>query len=162
MCNKNDKITTKLVCMDNNKITKEETCQMNGFGILIVDSNVELRSLMSRFLAQHFEISVIAEASNGMDALSVLAHKKVDVILLEIVLPVMDGFTFIEKLKELRLDIMPQIIVTSSLGREDFKLKAYSLGVKDYLVKPFEPAELITRILNDYSTYADQAMEIVC
>ena len=133
---------------------------MNGIKVLIVDSNAELRTLMSRFLQLHLEISTLIEASDGNDALTILAHKKVDIILLEIILPGMDGFKFIEKLLEMQLDPMPQIIVTSSLRRKDFILRAYSLGVKEYLIKPFGTDELLTSILKlKYST--NQAKHMV-
>lgn len=109
--------------------------------ILIVDDDLAIRKLVKAFLQQ--EGFATFEASNGQEALDVLANVKIDLIVLDIMMPVMDGWDFCRDLKK-TLDI-PIIMVTAK-GEIAERLKGFQLGTDDYMVKPFDPMELMMRV----------------
>ena len=88
----------------------------------------------------------ICEATNGKEALGMVFAESPDILILDIMMPEMDGYSVCEQLKEhdSTKDI-PIIILSAKVSVED-KLKAMNLGINDYIVKPFDPRELEARI----------------
>lgn len=88
----------------------------------------------------------IFEAANGKEALGMVFAESPDILVLDIMMPDMDGYSVCEKLKEQdSTKKIPIIILSAKTGVED-KLKAIDLGIDDYIVKPFDPRELKARI----------------
>lgn len=110
--------------------------------VLVVEDNERLRMLMAISL-RHAGYAVL-EAGNGEEALTVLAAAPVSIILLDILMPVMDGFCFLGALQQLDNDI-PTLVITASETAED-RRKALALGASDYMVKPVQMEDLILRI----------------
>ena len=109
--------------------------------ILILDDDKELTSLLSEFLGEHkFKIVVRHLPS---EVFKYLEHNKPDVLLLDIMLPEMDGFQVLRQIRE-TLDF-PVIMLTAK-GEVADKVVGLELGADDYLAKPFEPRELLARI----------------
>lgn len=109
--------------------------------ILVVDDEELIRSVVMEYcLNENYNVF---EASNGIEALEILEKNDIDIIVLDIMMPKMDGFTFFNKMKE-KYNI-PTIIL-SARGEEYDKLLGFSIGIDDYLTKPFSPRELIARI----------------
>ena len=109
--------------------------------ILIVDDDNELTELLDEFLSEHkFKTKVF---HNPMEALSSLKTSIPDLILLDIMMPEMDGFQLLRKIRE-TLDV-PVIMLTAK-GEVSDKVVGLELGADDYLAKPFEPRELLARI----------------
>ena len=109
--------------------------------ILIVDDDNELTELLDEFLSEHkFKTKVF---HNPMEALSSLKSSVPDLILLDIMMPEMDGFQLLRKIRE-TLDV-PVIMLTAK-GEVSDKVVGLELGADDYLAKPFEPRELLARI----------------
>ena len=109
--------------------------------ILIVDDDNELTELLDEFLSEHkFKTKVF---HNPMKALSSLKTSIPDLILLDIMMPEMDGFQLLRKIRE-TLDV-PVIMLTAK-GKVSDKVVGLELGADDYLAKPFEPRELLARI----------------
>ena len=109
--------------------------------ILIVDDDNELTELLDEFLSEHkFKTKVF---HNPMEALSSLRASVPDLILLDIMMPEMDGFQLLRKIRE-TLDV-PVIMLTAK-GEVSDKVVGLELGADDYLAKPFEPRELLARI----------------
>ena len=109
--------------------------------ILIVDDDNELTELLDEFLSEHkFKTKVF---HNPMQALSSLKTSVPDLILLDIMMPEMDGFQLLRKIRE-TLDV-PVIMLTAK-GEVSDKVVGLELGADDYLAKPFEPRELLARI----------------
>ena len=109
--------------------------------ILIVDDDNELTELLDEFLSEHkFKTKVF---HNPMEALSSLKTSVPDLILLDIMMPEMDGFQLLRKIRE-TLDV-PVIMLTAK-GEVSDKVVGLELGADDYLAKPFEPRELLARI----------------
>lgn len=109
--------------------------------ILIVDDEELIRSVIKEYLNEQNYIT--DEAENGKEALEKLLINDYDLLVLDIMMPEMDGFTMLQNLKEERK--IPTIVL-SARGEEYDKLAGFNLGIDDYLTKPFSPKELVARI----------------
>ena len=109
--------------------------------ILIVDDEALIRNVIREY-AQSIGYQT-DEADNGNSALEKLKHNTYDLLILDIMMPVMDGFSMLEKLPKERQ--IPTIIL-SARDQEVDKLYGFELGIDDYLAKPFSPKELMARI----------------
>lgn len=110
--------------------------------VMVVDDSAVIRGLITRSIEGKPGIKVVGTASNGEVAIATLSRHPVDVIVLDIEMPVMDGLTAIPKLKA--IDPAVQIIMASTLTKKnaDISLKAMSLGATDYIPKPSGNTEL--------------------
>jgi len=109
--------------------------------ILVVDDDPHIRELVGVFLKQ--EGFTVMEATDGLDALAKLEKSPADLVVLDIMMPQMDGFELCRELRELY--DMPLLMLTA-MGETTQKVKGFALGTDDYLVKPFEPVELVARV----------------
>ena len=109
--------------------------------ILVVDDERLIRNVIREYLEN--EKYEVVEAENGFDALRVLETNKVDLIILDIMMPRMDGF---ETLKEIRKTKDTPVIMLSAMKEEEDKLSSFNLGVDDYITKPFSVRELVARV----------------
>lgn len=109
--------------------------------ILVVDDERLIRNVIREYLEN--EKYEVVEAENGFDALRVLETNRVDLIILDIMMPRMDGF---ETLKEIRKTKDTPVIMLSAMKEEEDKLSGFNLGVDDYITKPFSPKELVARV----------------
>lgn len=109
--------------------------------ILIVDDEVLIRNVIKEYLLN--EGYKVLEAKDGFDALRVISDNKVDLIVLDIMMPKMDGFTC---LSEIRKTKNIPVIMLSARKEEADKLNSFDLGVDDYVTKPFSPKELVARV----------------
>ena len=108
--------------------------------ILIVDDELGIRTLIKEYaLNENYNVF---EASDGIEALKVIDYEKIDIIILDIMMPNMDGLSFYKEIKNKNI---PTIIL-SARSEEFDKLNAFELGIDDYLTKPFSPKELMARI----------------
>ncbi len=109
--------------------------------IMIVDDDAHIRELVRVFLSNEgFEI---VEASDGVEALTMLASVTVDMVILDIMMPNMDGW---ELCSELREHYELPLLMLTAKGDTAQKVKGFELGTDDYLVKPFDPLELVVRV----------------
>lgn len=109
--------------------------------ILVVDDDPHIRELVKVFLEQ--EGFDVCEATNGAHALQLLEATTVDLVILDIMMPHMDGW---ELCQELRENYEMPLIMLTAKGETTQKLKGFQLGTDDYIVKPFEPVELVARV----------------
>ena len=109
--------------------------------VLVIDDEVEIRRALRTGLTDHgFEVEV---AANGKDGLTAAAAHRPDIVLLDLGLPDLDGFTVLTRLRE---RTRAAVIVLSVMAGERDKVRALDLGADDYLVKPFGLEELLARI----------------
>ena len=114
---------------------------MKQFRILVVDDEERiLNFLRSKLKASGYEVLT---ASNGVAALEQAQTQEPDLIVLDLIMPKMDGF---ETLKELRSFSAVPVIILSARGADADKIKGLGLGADDYLPKPFNPDELVARV----------------
>lgn len=109
--------------------------------ILVVDDEMLIRSVIKEYLL--FEKYNVFEAEDGLDALRVFKEEKIDLVILDIMMPKMDGFTALREMKKIK-DV--PVIMLSAMKEETDKLNSFDLGVDDYITKPFSPKELIARV----------------
>ena len=109
--------------------------------ILICDDEAGLRAVIKKYA--EFEGHEATEVSDGIQAVDACKKDDFDVIIMDIMMPVMDGFTAVRKIREFS-DI--PVIMLSARGEEYDKVPAFELGVDDYVVKPFSSKEIMLRI----------------
>lgn len=109
--------------------------------ILVVDDEELIRDVIKEYLeANNYTVE---EASNGIEALEKLENNKYDLLILDIMMNKLDGFSMLDKLDKSK---MIPTIVLSARGEEYDKLHGFDLGIDDYLTKPFSPKELVARV----------------
>lgn len=109
--------------------------------ILLVDDEAHIRELISLYLKD--EGFDIVEKSNGADALDYAEKHAFDLAIIDIMMPKMDGWVLCKKLRE--LGDMPILMITAK-GETQDRIHGFKLGTDDYLVKPFDPVELVLRV----------------
>ena len=110
--------------------------------VLIVDDEIGIREVVKEYCLN--EKMDVFEASNGYEALKLLDNNKdIDIIILDIMMPKMDGYTL---LKEIKKKYSIPVIMLSARSDEYDKLQSFDMGVDDYVTKPFSPKELLARI----------------
>ena len=109
--------------------------------ILIVDDEENIRKVIREYL--EFEGFLCFEASNGEEAIKMFKENSYDLIVLDIMMPKIDGFTVA---KEIRKKSNVPIIMLSARSEEYDKLYGFDVGIDDYVTKPFSPKELVARI----------------
>ena len=109
--------------------------------ILVVDDEENIRKLIIKYAV--FEKHEVDEAENGMKAIEMCNKEDYDIIILDIMMPELDGFS---ACREIRKNSDVPIIMLSARGEEYDRIHGFELGVDDYVVKPFSPRELMMRV----------------
>ena len=113
--------------------------------VLVVEDNPE----MSRYLVQTLSVRYqCSTAMDGVEALDKLQTQKFDLVTSDVMMPNMDGFTFLKKVHQRELFSHTPVIMLTARSLEEDKLRGFQLGVDDYITKPFSSKELIARIDN--------------
>ena len=112
------------------------------FTLLVAEDDLHLRKLMSAFL--HLNGFQVLQASNGEEALAVMDKNQVDLVIADIMMPVMDGFTLTAQIRQ-SWPLLPILMVTARDGLEDKRI-GFSAGTDDYMVKPVDLDELVIRV----------------
>jgi DNA-binding response OmpR family regulator len=126
--------------------------------ILVVDDDPHIRQLVRHFLQN--EGFVVHEAADGVEALAKLEAVKANLVILDVMMPNMDGWQLCQELRE--HDDLPLLMLTAK-GEMMDKVKGFQLGTDDYLVKPFDPPELVARVkalLRRYRIASSQTVQI--
>ena len=111
------------------------------YDILVADDEEMIRRLIAKYA--EFEGHRVSEAADGMQAVEMCRKKNYDILICDIMMPELDGFSACREIRKFS-DI--PIIMLSARGEEYDKLNGFSLGIDDYVVKPFSPKELMMRI----------------
>lgn len=111
------------------------------YHILVVDDESRIRAIIRKYA--EFEGHVVTEATDGMDAVYQCREKSFDMIIMDIMMPELDGFS---ACREIRKITQTPIIMLSARGEEYDKINGFELGIDDYVVKPFSPKELMLRV----------------
>ncbi|WP_088014224.1 response regulator transcription factor [Gottfriedia acidiceleris] len=114
---------------------------MNHVRVLVVDDDANIRELISIFLSG--EGYTVIEAENGEEALTLLEENNIQIVVVDVMMPEVDGYELTKEVKKY-YDI-PILMVTAK-GESQDKLKGFDLGVDDYVVKPFDPLEIVARV----------------
>lgn len=130
-------------------LTEETACPLAASGraerplVLIVEDDMELRHYLMKIIGDRFAVSAAADGASALELAS--AHRP-DVVITDIVMPAMNGFELLQRFRASRdLRSIPFLFLTARAGLED-RLEGLRLGGDDYLVKPFDPPELLEKI----------------
>lgn len=109
--------------------------------ILVVDDEEKIRNVIREYA--EFEGYEIKEANDGMEAVNICKNEDFDIIIMDIMMPKLDGFSAIKEIKKIKN--IP-VLMLSARGEEYDKLFGFEIGIDDYVVKPFSPKELMARV----------------
>ena len=126
--------------------------------LLVVDDDPHIRELVRHFLGSAG--LTVLEAADGRQALQLFKAQKIDLVVLDIMMPQIDGWHVCREIK--RLADVPIVLLTA-MGETARKLRGFELGADDYLVKPFDPLELVARVkmlLKRYKIESAQTVQI--
>lgn len=114
--------------------------------VLIADDNYEFTLTLAACLEKQDDINVIGVARDGIEAIEMIKNTTPDIVLLDIIMPHLDGIGVLEKMGSVHLPSTPLYIVLSAVGQDKITQKAIALGAEYYMVKPFDVEVLIRRI----------------
>ena len=131
---------------------------MSNIQILVVDDESRMRKLVKDFLQR--EGYSVLEAGDGMEAMDIFYEQKIDLVILDVMMPRMDGW---QTCREIRRDSTVPIIMLTARSEERVELQGFELGVDEYISKPFSPKILVARVgallKRIYGTDAEEKME---
>lgn len=120
---------------------------MSKINVAIVDDNERMVHLLDNILKTDENIQVVGEASDGISAVSVIKEKEPDIVLLDLIMPKLDGLGVMQKInKDTTLKKHPAFIVVSAIGKESITEDAFSQGAVYYIMKPFDNEVVIDKI----------------
>ena len=114
--------------------------------VLIADDNAEFATTLASYLSNHEDMEVIGKAKDGNEALELIKQMQPDIVLLDVIMPHLDGLGVLEALPALNLSKVPLCIMLSAVGQDKITQRAINLGAEYYVVKPFDIELLIKRI----------------
>ena len=120
---------------------------MEKLNVAIADDNEKMLDLLGNLINEDQELELVGHASNGAEIYDIIKEKEPDVVLLDIIMPKVDGLTVMERVgKDANLKKHPAFIVVSAVGQEQITEDAFSLGANYYILKPFDNDMLLSRI----------------
>ncbi|WP_202076740.1 sporulation transcription factor Spo0A [Caldalkalibacillus salinus] len=119
---------------------------MDRIKIAMADDNREFMNLMSEYFSDQEDIEIVGVAYNGVEMLEVLETEEPDIIILDIIMPRLDGLAVLEKIRMESLQTQAKVIMLTAFGQEEVTKRAVELGASFYILKPFEMDVLANRI----------------
>ncbi|WP_227938453.1 sporulation transcription factor Spo0A [Alkalihalobacillus deserti] len=119
---------------------------MQKINVCIADDNRELVNLLNEYISAQNDMQVVGTAYNGQECLGLIEEKEPDVLILDIIMPHLDGLAVLERINTSSMKKKPHIIMLTAFGQEDVTKKAVNLGAAYYVLKPFDMEVLITNI----------------
>lgn len=116
------------------------------YKVLITDDNRNFCSLLKEALDQDDAFEVVGVANDGLRSVELIESTEPDVVILDIIMPLLDGLGVLERVKELDMKEKPKFIVMSAVGHDDITFRAINLGASYYVVKPFDLKEFLRRL----------------
>ncbi|MGL4363206.1 MAG: sporulation transcription factor Spo0A [Cellulosilyticaceae bacterium] len=114
--------------------------------IALADDNKDFSEILKEFLNKQGDMEVVGIASNGKEACDLVENMYPDVLILDVIMPYLDGIGVLEKLNTMNLPKKPLVVMLSAVGQDKITERALSLGAEYYIVKPFDMDTLTTRI----------------
>ena len=114
--------------------------------VLIADDNQDFSHTLSSYINSQEDMEVIAIAKDGEEAVNMITNTRPDVVLLDVIMPHLDGLGVLEKINMIKMEKKPIYVMLSAVGQDKITQKAVGLGAEYYVVKPFDIELLIKRI----------------
>ncbi|HEY8500089.1 MAG TPA: sporulation transcription factor Spo0A [Clostridia bacterium] len=118
----------------------------NQIRILVADDNIEFGEIVCDYLSNSDDIEVIGRAEDGLEAVHLIDELNPDIVILDIIMPHMDGLAVLEHYYKVPASEKPMFIILSAVGQDKITQQAVSLGAEYYIVKPFDLEILVERI----------------
>ena len=118
--------------------------------VVTIDDNQEVRESLKEYFKNSTMLEIVGEAENGLEGLEIIRAKKPDAVILDIVMPKLDGLGLLEKLAS--ENISTNILIYSAIGNDTVVQKTFSLGAKYYIMKPCDPKDIASHILEASQT----------
>jgi two-component system response regulator (stage 0 sporulation protein A) len=118
----------------------------NKIKILIVDDNKDFCDILSEYLEKQEDIEIVGVANNGREAVELIPERLPDLVILDIIMPHLDGLGVLEKINGMNLSKFPKVIILSAVGQDKITQRAINLGADYYVIKPFDFEIFIERI----------------
>ena len=120
---------------------------MEKLNVAIADDNARVVDMLDNILSKDAAVEVVGKAHNGEEVLDIIRRKEPDVVLLDIIMPKMDGISVMEHVKrDSTVKKQPRFIVISAIGQEDVTEDAFSAGANYYIMKPFDNETVISKV----------------
>ena len=120
--------------------------------VLVADDNLDFVSTLLGYLEKEEDLEIAGVAKDGKEAVDLILDKKPDVVLLDVIMPHLDGLGVLETLQTENIEKMPICIMLSAVGQDKVTQRAISLGAEYYVVKPFD-IELLIKRIKDFKFY---------
>lgn len=120
--------------------------EQSKISVIIADDNKEFCNILNDYLLNQRDIVVTGIAKDGVEALKLIEEKKPDLVVLDIIMPHLDGLGVLERLNSMDIEFMPRVIVLSAVGQDKITQRAIMLGADYYVVKPFDMDVFTKRI----------------
>ena len=127
--------------------------------VAIIEDNVDLHQSIRYYLEQNDRFNVVGCAFDGIEGLKILNKHRVDVALLDIVLPGLDGIRILEEFKDVRGPERPKFIMFTAVSAESFTKRAMELGANYFVLKPFDLSLLVNRIIQIHESSSGRPFE---
>ncbi len=114
--------------------------------VLIADDNKDFCDIISEYLQKQGDLEVVGVANDGLQTIDMILQLNPDVVILDIIMPHLDGLGVLEKLNQKKLDSYPKIIILSAVGQDKITQRAILMGADYYIVKPFDLELLVKRV----------------
>jgi len=125
-----------------------ETVEKRKIRIVLVEDGIPLIEQMEEYFKNHEYIQLVATANNGYDALDTIRKHRPDVVVMDLIMPELDGVGLLERFQTEPMDRMPHFIVISALASDEWIRRCMTLGVSYYMLKPFD-IDLLSRRIYD-------------
>lgn len=120
---------------------------MSKINVAIVDDNERMVTLLENILNEDSEIDVVGTGGDGMTALELIREKEPDIVLLDLIMPKLDGLEVMQKVnQEPEMKKKPEFIVISAIGQEAITEDAFGLGASYYIMKPFDNETVLNKV----------------
>lgn len=130
---------------------------MEAIKLVAVDDNERILELIEEVVSNEEDIRLVGKAANGVDAVKIIREKQPDVVLLDVIMPKLDGLGVLEELSgDPALKKKPAYIMLSAIGKDNITENAFNLGAEYYLIKPFDVNLLLKKIRENGHTQTSQ------
>ena len=114
--------------------------------MVITDDNKDFCEILSEYLGKQPDMEIVGMAHNGIEACEVIEEKQPDVVILDVIMPHLDGIGVLERMNSVEFEKRPVFIMLSAVGQDKITQRALNLGAEYYIIKPFDMETLINRI----------------
>ena len=118
----------------------------NKIKVLLADDNKDFCQVLKEYLSSEQDIEIVGIAKDGIEALDLTKKTMPDIIVLDVIMPHLDGLGVLEKLNESNIAKMPKVVILSAVGQDKITQRAIDLGADYYIIKPFDFSIFINRL----------------